>query len=370
VTDVETCSTASPGGTLKRSIFCRPALVGVVVTFLFSVLLAAPRPVEGDPLANARAQASQIAAQIQADATRVDVLSQQYEVAQAQVQSLDNQIAQIRGTIASDQAKVQTDQKSLRQEAIDAYMTSGNNVGVASLFAGDGQNAVLSNEYNTEASDAFSTTIDQLNVAQKALDTQQQQLQLTQAQAQGALNQVSASQQEAEAAVSSQEATLSQVKGQIATLVAQQQAAQQAAQHAAFVQRVSSSNPATNPNLPAAGGAATAVAAAESQLGVPYVWGGVSPGVGFDCSGLTQWSWSRAGVGIPRTAQAQYDAIPHVSLGSLEPGDLLFWGSGPGGVSHTGMYVGGGDVIDAPYTGTVVQIQPIWNSDLVGAGRP
>ena len=216
---------------------------------------------------------------------RVDVLSQQYEVAQAQVQSLDNQIAQIRGTIASDQAKVQTDQKSLRQEAIDAYMTSGNNVGVASLFAGDGQNAVLSNEYNTEASDTFSTTIDQLNVAQKALDTQQQQLQLTQAQAQGALNQVSASQQEAEAAVSSQEATLSQVKGQIATLVAQQQAAQQAAQHAAFVQRVSSSNPATNPNLPAAGGAATAVAAAESQLGVPYVWGGESPGVGFDCWG-------------------------------------------------------------------------------------
>ena len=185
MTDVETCSTASPGGTLKRSIFCRPALVGVVVTFLFSVLLAAPRPVEGDPLANARAQASQIAAQIQADATRVDVLSQQYEVAQAQVQSLDNQIAQIRGTIASDQAKVQTDQKSLRQEAIDAYMSSGNNVGIGSFSAGDGQNAVLSNEYNTEASDAFSTTIDQLNVAQKALDAQQQQLQLTQVQAQG-----------------------------------------------------------------------------------------------------------------------------------------------------------------------------------------
>jgi peptidoglycan DL-endopeptidase CwlO len=85
---------------------------------------------------------------------------------------------------------------------------------------------------------------------------------------------------------------------------------------------------------------------------------------------LTQWAWRQAGVGIPRTAQAQYDAIAHVSLGDLQPGDLVFWGDGPGGVSHVGMYVGNGDVVHAPYTGTDVQITPIWNNGLVGAGRP
>ena len=178
------------------------------------------------------------------------------------------------------------------------------------------------------------------------------------------------------------------MKGQIATLVAQRQAAQLAASHAAFLARPGPPGPRRRrgqrrwnapsraprpappvlPNLPAAGGAATALAAAESQEGVPYVWGGETPGVGFDCSGLVQWAWRQAGVDLPRTAAAQYDAIAHVSLSDLQPGDLLFWGYG--GISHVGMYVGGGDIINAPETGEVVRIEPIWNNGLVGAGRP
>jgi cell wall-associated NlpC family hydrolase len=347
-----------------------------------SALLAAARPAVGDPLSSARSEAAQITAQLQADAARVDSISQQYEAAQGNVQSLDNQVEQIRSTIASDQAQVQADQKNLRQEAIDAYMSSGNDTGIESLFAAGGESAALSSVYRSEASGNISDTIDHLNVAQKALAAQQQQLQVTQAQAQAALNQAAASQQAAEAAVASQEATLSKVKGQIATLVTQQQAAEQAAQHAAFVARLASasaphpsnpSNPSNMPNLPnlpTAGGASTAVAAAESQIGVPYVWGGESPGVGFDCSGLTQWAWGRAGVGIPRTAQAQYDAIAHVPLGDLQPGDLVFWGNGTGDIYHVGMYVGGGDVVAAPQTGEDVQTQPIWDNGLVGAGRP
>jgi len=73
-------------------------------------------------------------------------------------------------------------------------------------------------------------------------------------------------------------------------------------------------------------------------------------------------------VGLPRTAAAQYDAVAHIPLSDLQPGDLVFWGYG--GISHVGMYVGGGDVVDAPQTGEDVQIQPIWNGGLVGAGRP
>ena len=84
---------------------------------------------------------------------------------------------------------------------------------------------------------------------------------------------------------------------------------------------------------------------------MPYQWGGETPGVGFDCSGLTQWAWGQAGVGLPRTAAAQYDAITHVPLSALQPGDLVFWGDG-GGISHVAMYVGGGDVVHAPSTGS------------------
>jgi cell wall-associated NlpC family hydrolase len=237
-------------------------------------------------------------------------------------------------------------------------------------------------------------------VDEARLNVRQSQLQATEAQAQAALADVTASRQAAQATIASQEATLSRVTGQIATLVAAQQAQEQAEQYAAFQKRIADaphpSSPApdaparsapastaTTPGTPGtaapgtpppviapSGGAGRAVAAAESQIGVPYEWGGEDPGVGFDCSGLTQWAWGQAGVSLPRTAQEQYDAVEHVSLSALEPGDLLFWGGGPGDIGHVGMYVGGGEVIHAPETGEVVHIQPIWNSDLVGAGRP
>ena len=80
--------------------------------------------------------------------------------------------------------------------------------------------------------------------------------------------------------------------------------------------------------------AAVAVRAATSQLGTPYLWGGDGPG-GFDCSGLVQWAYARAGVLLPRVAQDQYDAGPAVPNGSpLRPGDLVFFGAGPRRVTH------------------------------------
>ena len=95
------------------------------------------------------------------------------------------------------------------------------------------------------------------------------------------------------------------------------------------------------------------VHAAESQLGVPYVFGGASPSEGFDCSGLVQWAWGQAGVSIPRTTEVQWPALTHVSLGALEPGDLLFYYNldADDQVDHVVMYVGSG-----PYgTDTVIQ---------------
>ena len=88
------------------------------------------------------------------------------------------------------------------------------------------------------------------------------------------------------------------------------------------------------------GPGAAAVAAAESQIGVPYVWGDESPGSGFDCSGLTAWAWGQAGVSLPHYSGAQMADSTPVPLSDLEPGDLLFYG--PGGATHVAMYVGGG----------------------------
>jgi cell wall-associated NlpC family hydrolase len=116
---------------------------------------------------------------------------------------------------------------------------------------------------------------------------------------------------------------------------------------------------------------ATAVATALSLLGTPYVWGGESKS-GFDCSGLVQYSFSRAGVSLPRVAQDQFDAGPLVTPGSVVvPGDLVFFGSGPRDVHHVGMFVGDGLMVDAPYTGAVVRLDRIEGfAPLVGVASP
>ena len=133
---------------------------------------------------------------------------------------------------------------------------------------------------------------------------------------------------------------------------------------------------AAEPSLPSIG--ATAIAYAASQLGVPYAWGGTGPG-GFDCSGLVQAAYASAGVSLPRVAQDQFEAGPAVPAGSpFAPGDLVFFGTGPAGVSHVGLVLAPGIMIDAPHTGAVVQAEAFpatvgapWGDELVvGATRP
>jgi hypothetical protein len=126
--------------------------------------------------------------------------------------------------------------------------------------------------------------------------------------------------------------------------------------------------------------AAVALSYALGQVGTPYKWGGESPGVGFDCSGLVQAAWASAGVGLPRVAAAQMAAGPPVSPGQpLAPGDLVFFGPSPDDVTHVGMVVDpSGMMVDAPHTGAFVRVESFptvvgeaWGGDLfLGATRP
>ena len=104
-------------------------------------------------------------------------------------------------------------------------------------------------------------------------------------------------------------------------------------------------------DISASGRAAKAIAFAKAQLGDPYVYGGTGPN-GWDCSGLMQASWRAAGVALPRVVGPQYGASKPISMGQLQPGDLVFYGD----MSHDGMYLGNGKVIHAPRPGKSVEI--------------
>jgi cell wall-associated NlpC family hydrolase len=120
------------------------------------------------------------------------------------------------------------------------------------------------------------------------------------------------------------------------------------------------------------GAAARAVAFARAQLGKPYLWGASGPS-SYDCSGLTMAAYRSAGVWLPRVSRAQWGAGPHVGLGGLAPGDLVFFAhdtGNPSTIHHVGVYIGGGAMIEAPYSGARVRVASIGRRDYIGAVRP
>jgi cell wall-associated NlpC family hydrolase len=119
------------------------------------------------------------------------------------------------------------------------------------------------------------------------------------------------------------------------------------------------------------------VEVARRYLGVPYVFGGANPGTGLDCSGLVQLVFRQLGIALPRTAQSQYDATRRVRRDELRPGDLVFfartYADPHDWITHVGIYIGGGQQIDAPAEGRVVSVEPaftgFWGDHFAAGGR-
>ena len=107
--------------------------------------------------------------------------------------------------------------------------------------------------------------------------------------------------------------------------------------------------------------------------GFPYVFGGANPNTSFDCSGLTQWSYRKAGINLPRTAQQQYDVTEHIPLSQAKPGDLVFFHSTYNAgtyVMHVGIYVGNNQMYNAgDPIGYADLTSSYWQKHLIGAGR-
>jgi cell wall-associated NlpC family hydrolase len=187
------------------------------------------------------------------------------------------------------------------------------------------------------------------------------------------------------------ETELADAEAELQTLVGERAAADRTAQvtRPAFTPRPPVTPvPVGNQTRAGAGNASAAEMAIDAALGargLPYAWGGggtrgPGPGqdpdlgvIGFDCSGLTQYAYAQAGISIPRNSRAQYADLPKVSRGDLRPGDLVFWANNPADprtIHHVALYLGGGQVVQAPESNDVVKVSYMWWSGYAGAVRP
>lgn len=328
-------------------------------------------PAGGSSLATDQAKAAQLEQEIQSTGQEIDALSQQYDAAEVHKTAIDQEITATQAQIDQTKSRITRDKAVLAKAAVQAYVTGGTSANQDPLFSGSQTAAVSSTVYHKVVAGNLNQAMDDLNAAVTRLDSEEQTLNSEDAQAAQAVAAAQAANNQAQALQAQQQAELNQVKGQIATLVAQQQAAEAAAQQRAAQAQLAADQSVrwSGPLPPASGGAGAAVAAAESQLGVPYRRGAEDPGVAFDCSGLTAWAWGQAGVPLPHYSGSQMADTTPVPVSDLQPGDLLFYG--PGGGTHVAMYVGGGRMIEATEPGQTVRIDPVrLGTGFAGAGRP
>jgi cell wall-associated NlpC family hydrolase len=347
-----------------------------LVTVCSSTVVISSRLAAGDTISSDKAKAAAIEQELSAAQARMSELGQQYDAASARLQQIDTNIANTKAAILADHKQVSVDRHTLSKAAIDNYVTDGEASTQNPIFGNNDKTAGAASEYNQIAEGDIGLAVSTLHTAQNTLTVQESQLQNQQQAAQQALAAeqaaINANQQE----VQQQQNALAQENGEIANLVAQAQQEQAAAAERASAQEISSYNSGYLSDAappPTAPGGVGAVEAAESQIGVPYQWGAESPrgtaDPGFDCSGLTAWSWGQVGVDLPHYSGAQMSDSTPVPLNDLQPGDLLFYG--PGGDEHVAMFVSGDTMIEAPETGESVHLTAIrLGGDFVGAGRP
>lgn len=368
----------------------------VVVASMFGLLASSIGAGQAfaDPISQKRSEAAHIAQQLQAQNLKIDQLAEAIDQAKLQADSVQSQIVTTQTKLAQTEVHAQQIESTLRAEAVTLYVTGGQTGTLQAISRNQASDLVISQAYASRAFSDQRDVLDQMRSIDKQLNDEHAQLAGEQKAVAQALAKVTANQQAAEAQQAAELATLNHVQGQLVALVTAAQeklaAAAAARVQAALAARAAalasaaqaqvpvfvggggdggSIGTAPAPVPPASSGAAAAVAAAQAELGKPYQWAGAGP-YSFDCSGLTMWAWRAGGVSLAHGATAQYYETAHVSLSQAEPGDLIFYGS-PSYVYHVGIYVGGGQMIEAEHSGTVVHYASIYRSGLIPvAGRP
>jgi cell wall-associated NlpC family hydrolase len=347
------------------------------------------------------AQVAQIRAALAADGVRLsearvtaERAAEAFNAAQIQLARRTTNATQAQADANSADLALQQARASLGRLAAQAYQNGGQpNLGDAMFSSSSLQDlldrstmlAILGDHQAltvqaTNNARSFATSLQQRAAAALAqqraatskLDAARAQAARTAAAASAAVSAAQAQQQVLLSQLSSLQRTALALEQQRQAGLAAEAAVRAAAARWARQQAQGSDSPGGSSSGTAQGGLA-AVGWAKSRLGLPYLWGGAGP-ASYDCSGLTMRAWERSGVNLPHYAASQYMLSQHVPYSAMRPGDLIFYATDtndPATIHHVTMYIGGGTMIEAPYTGAVVQLSSIrWDGAMAWAGRP
>ena len=376
-----------------------PALV-LAGTMLVTVL-APLTTAQAGTITDALAQIKSLSATLSRQSQISESSANAYGGAQQKLQQIQYNIYSLNKKVATKKAAILVTEHAMASAIVNAYVYGAADAQILSLF---NQN-VTTSDARKVFQDQVIGNLDKIKSTyesqKKSLDTTIKQVTIQEAAAQEQTNRMKTLLQENIANENATRATLNSIKGTfriqiinyeilqgIAAAKAHNYAGQQQAVAVAqsvggiaagnaVLTAIAKAVPPVISQIAGTKEGAIAVAAALSQAGLPYIWGGVSPGRGFDCSGLVQWAWSKAGFNIPRTTQTQWPALHHVALSALQPGDLLFYYNldNDNQVDHVVMYIGSGPygtstIFAAAKTGTKIGYQPLFTFGLIGAARP
>jgi cell wall-associated NlpC family hydrolase len=291
--------------------------------------------------------------------SQFDQVSEQLDQADQQISAAQSRLSQVRVHLDNADAQFRAAQANVAQTAAAAFEDTGATSVAGVLTSGDPSVLLQQGSLLLELSGTRNAETKQLLADASQLAGVEQEMQRTESGIATLKSQLATHKSSLGKLITTEKATLASLT------VPEQQAVESDS-----IGADGSSAPQTYSG-PTSTEADKAVEFAYDQLGCPYVYGATGPcHDGFDCSGLVQAAWAYAGVSIPRDTYEQWAALPHISVSALEPGDLLFYD----GEGHVAMYVGGGEIIDAPQTGLDVEKIPMstaWYADnFDGAARP
>jgi cell wall-associated NlpC family hydrolase len=304
---------------------------------------------------------SQVQARVASLNNQAERITESFDSANTQLTALETKERVTDRMLNRDLAVLAKAQREVAAGAAAEYRTGGLDPTLSLVSSGTPQTFMDQTSGMQEVSRYDVNQVAAANAAQRQVAAAQVVHNAQVAQQRTTLSSISSARTQIQGLLSQQNALLGQLKASQQRRLAAAQAAQ--TEHQVTLR--TSYHPPTY-NGAASGRASVAIQFAYAQLGKPYQWGGAGPD-SFDCSGLTMRAWGAAGVGLPHSAAGQQAELPSVPLSALEPGDLVFYGDP---AFHTAIYIGGGRIIQAPHTGTVVQISSLSDMPPTSAGRP